>query len=172
MDAGPVKSEINDKPRKIRLSLEEWADLAKDGAAIPITTYLRWMSMEPLIRINRDPVTFMPLSREPIPGDVVLLKRKDGAYVCHRVYKILDEGNTILTWGDNAEQPDEPIPRSSVVGIAVSYERDGKRITLDSDEQRRKGLEWLESKWKRPAFVAYRKLRHMVGDAVRGKGLK
>ena len=47
---------------------------------------------------------------------------------------------------------------------------DGKRVILDSDEQRHKGLEWLESKWKRPAFVAYRKLRHIVGEAVRGKG--
>lgn len=158
--------------RKIRLSLEEWVDLAAEGAAIPITTYLRWFSMEPTIRVNRDPVTFIPLNREPIPGDVVLFRRKDGALVCHRVYKVLDNGNTVLTWGDNAEQPDEPVPRSSVAGLAVSYERDGKRVILDSDEQRRKGLKWLESKWKRPAFVAYRKLRHMVGDAVRGRGLK
>jgi hypothetical protein len=100
---------------------------------------------------------------------VVLFERKDGAYVCHRVFKILDYGNTILTWGDNAEQPDEPVPRSAVFGLAVSYERDGKRYILDSDEQRRKGLKWLESKWKRPAFVQYRKIRHQIGDAIRGK---
>ena len=155
--------------RKIKLSLEEWCQLAKEGIAVPITTPLRWISMEPMIRVNRDPVTFIPVSRDLIPGDVVLFERQDGAYVCHRVFKILDNGNTILTWGDNAEQPDEPVPRSAVFGLAVSYERDGKRYTLDSDEQRRKGLKWLESKWKRPAFVQYRKIRHQIGDAIRGK---
>ena len=78
--------------RKIKLSLEEWCQLAKEGIAVPITTPLRWISMEPMIRVNRDPVTFIPVSRDLIPGDVVLFKRQDGAYVCHRVYKILDKG--------------------------------------------------------------------------------
>jgi hypothetical protein len=91
----------------------------------------------------------------------------DGAYVCHRVYKTLDDGNTVMTWGDNAEHPDAPIPRSSVFGLAVSYERDGKQYILDCDEQREKGLKWLSSKWKRPVFVRYRKLRQKIGDVKR-----
>ena len=151
--------------------------------------------MEPTIRVNKDPVTFVPIvedvparpqaraaveaadeveseagtavHRKLLPGDVVLFERADGAYVCHRVYKILDGGKTVITWGDNAEHPDAPVPRSSVMGLAVSFERDGKQIVLDSDEQRRKGLDWLESKWRRPAFIEYRKVRHKLGDAVR-----
>ena len=156
---------------KIKLSLEEWCRLAEEGAAIPITTPLRWVSMEPTIRVNKDPVTFVPLQRDLLPGDVVLFKRADGAYVCHRVYKILDGGNKIVTWGDNAEYPDKPVPRSAVAGLAVSYERDGKQYVLDSDEERRKGLEWQESKWKRPAFIGYRKIRLKMGNAARKIGL-
>ena len=153
--------------RTIKLSVEDWCKLAGEGAAIPITTCLRWVSMEPLIRVNRDPVTFVPISRELRPGDVVLFERADGAYVCHRVYKILDDGNTVVTWGDNAEQPDAPVPRSKVKGLAIAFERDGRRYILDSDEQRQKGLKWLESKWKRPVFMGYRKLRLKLGEAVR-----
>ena len=156
---------------KIKLSLEEWSRLAEEGTAIPITTPLRWVSMEPTIRVNRDPVTFVPIQRNLLPGDVVLFKRADGAYVCHRVYKILDGGNTILTWGDNAEYPDKPVPRSSVMGLAVAFERDGELIDLDNDEQRRKGLTWLKSKWKRPAFIQYRKMRLKMGNAARKIGL-
>ena len=152
---------------KIKLSLEEWCRLAEEGAAIPITTPLRWVSMEPTIRVNKDPVTFVPLQRDLLPGDVVLFKRADGAYVCHRVYKILDGGNKIVTWGDNAEYPDKPVPRSSVMGLAVAFERDGERVDLDNDEQRRKGLTWLRSKWKRPAFIQYRKMRLKIGKTVR-----
>ena len=158
------KSKENEYPRTLKLSLEEWCRLAGEGTALPITTPLRWISMEPLIRVNRDPVTFIPLNREPIPGDIVLFKRADGAYVCHRVYKILGGGKTVLTWGDNTDHTDEPVPRSDVYGLAVSYERDGKRYILDCDEQRAKGIKWLESRWKRPAFVQYRKLRRKIGE--------
>lgn len=159
-------------PRTLKLSVEEWCKLAGEGAAIPITTRLRWVSMEPLIRVNRDPVTFVPISRELLPGDVVLFERADGAYVCHRVYKILDGGNTVVTWGDNAERPDAPVSRSKVKGLAVAFERDGRRYILDSDEQRQKGLKWLESKWKRPVFMGYRKLRLKLGETVRNNGRK
>ena len=151
----------------VKLSLEEWRRLAEEGTKIPITTSLTSLSMEPLIRVYKDPVTFVPIERKPVPGDVVLFKRMDGAYVCHRVYKTLDDGNTVMTWGDNAEHPDAPIPRSSVFGLAVSYERDGKQYILDCDEQREKGLKWLSSKWERPVFVRYRKLRQKIGDVKR-----
>ena len=158
-------------PRTIKLSVEEWSKLAKEGAALPITTTLKWYSMEPLIRAYKDPVTFIPMNRDPIPGDVVLFERQDGAFVCHRVYKILDNGETILTWGDNAENPDTPIPRTSVLGLAVALEKDGKHYELDSDEQRQKGLKWLENKWKRPAFIQYRKARLKLEKVLREKGV-
>ena len=158
-------------PRTIKLSVEEWCKLAREGVALPITTTLKWVSMEPLIRAYKDPVTFIPINRELIPGDVILFERQDGAFVCHRVYKILDNGETILTWGDNAENPDAPIPRSAALGLAVAFEKNGKRYVLDSDEQRQKGLKWLENKWKRPAFIQYRKARLKIEIALREKGL-
>ena len=184
---------MTDQESVIKLSVEEWCRLAKEGVEIPITTRLRWISMEPTIRVNKDPVTFVPIvesarsqvlssdevqpeaggfvHRELIPGDVVLFERADGAYVCHRVYKILDGGKTVITWGDNAEYPDAPVPRSSVMGLAISYERNGKRIVLDCDEQRRKGLEWLESRWSGKAFIKGRKVKLMLGNAARKVGI-
>ena len=57
-------------------------------------------------------------------GDVVLYKNNDGAFVLHRIVKI-DE-NAIITRGDSLLAADAPAPVSSIIGKAVSFERNGK----------------------------------------------
>ena len=144
--------------KKIQLTVEEWCQLAKEGTSLPITTTLKGFSMEPLIRYLKDPITIIPVNRALIPGDVVLFERKDGKLVVHRLYKIFEERKMVQTWGDNCKAPDQLIPVERVLGIVISLEKNGEQIILDSNEQRKKGLEWLESKIRRPAWIAYQEL--------------
>ena len=153
--------------KKIQLTVEDWCHLAKEGTPLPITTTLKGFSMEPLIRYMKDPITIVPVNRALIPGDVVLFEREDGKLVVHRLYKIFDERKMVQTWGDNCKAPDQAIPADRVLGIVVSMEKNGKQILLDSDEQRQKGLEWLESRIRRPAWLAYEELLERTVKTVK-----
>lgn len=153
--------------KKIQLTVEDWCQLAKEGTALPITTTLKGFSMEPLIRYMKDPITIIPVNRDLIPGDVVLFEREDGKLVVHRLYMIFDEGKMVRTWGDNCETPDPAIPVERVLGIVISFEKNGKKILLDSDEQRKRGLKWLESRIRRPAWMAYQELLERTAKTVK-----
>ena len=153
--------------KTIRCSVDKWCQLIKEGIEIPMITYLDGASMEPLIRCMQDPVTIVPVNRELIPGDVVLFRRNDGEYVLHRLYKVFKTEDKVQTWGDNCVSPDQIIPRSSVVGIAVSFNRNGKKHLLDSDSERIRGLSWLKSKYRRNVWFKYKKAKRKAGTALR-----
>lgn len=153
--------------KKMQLTVEDWCQLAKEGIALPITTTLKGFSMEPLIRYMKDPITIIPVNRTLIPGDVVLFERDDGKLVVHRLYKIFDEGRMVQTWGDNCKAPDQTIPVEQVLGIVISFKKNGKQILLDCDEQRERGLGWLESKIRRPAWIAYQELLERTVKTVK-----
>ncbi len=112
------------------ISVAEWHELSLGGADIPVVLRLNGGSMRPLIRKQKDAVTVVPVNRPLRTGDVVLFSRSDGAYVVHRIRSI--RGETVLTVGDNCVDFDAPMPASQVWGIAVSLERNGKKICLDS----------------------------------------
>ena len=112
------------------VSLEKWRELGENGVTIPLKIPLQGVSMEPLIRSRKDIVTIMPLVRDPVVGDIVLFRRNDGKNIVHRVCRVFPDG--IQTWGDNCYSPDPFITISSVIGIAVSFNRNGQTINLDS----------------------------------------
>lgn len=115
--------------QKRNLSIAEWYRICLDGTVIPVTFRLGGMSMEPLIRKNKDDVTVIPTDRSLKKGDIVLFKAPDGRYTLHRIYKIND--TTVTTLGDNCLYPDKPFPKNEILGRAVSVKRNKK--TLDCD---------------------------------------
>jgi len=138
-----------------KITLEDWSEYARKGIDIPITVTLHGSSMEPLIRYMKDPVTIIPLKREPMVGDIVMFHRADGAYVAHRVHQ--GTPNRIITWGDNCIRPDAPLERGDILGLLVSMERNGKRRELDTDEQRAWGIRW-HKRWRKPWLFCRRNL--------------
>ena len=146
------------------ITLEEWAEYAQKGVDIPITVPLHGSSMEPMIRYMKDPVTIIPLKREPLVGDIVMFRRADGAYVAHRVYRVTPD--RIITWGDNCAAPDAPLRRENVLGLLTAMERGGKRYNLDTDRQRQYGKRWMEK--GRGPWMMYRRVRGKVGRTIRG----
>ncbi len=147
----------------VGLSLEEWRELGKNGAIIPIRIPLRGSSMKPLIRSMKDIVTIIPLVREPMVGDIVLFRGESGKNIVHRVYKVFPDG--IQTWGDNCRRPDSPRKRKDVYGLIVSMEKNGKTYQLDTDEQRAYGIRWM--KYGKPVWGVLQRVRSAGGKIIR-----
>ena len=122
------------------VSIEKWCELSRTGEVMPIRIQLNGKSMEPLIRMNRDYVTIVPLRREPQKSDIVMFLDVKGRYCAHRVKRV--ETDRILTIGDYCYIHDPWTDRNRVFGLIVSMERDGKKYNLDS-----------------PAFRFYGKIR-------------
>lgn len=150
----------------IGLTVEQWLELVKRGANIPVTIPILGVSMLPLIRYKIDPVTIVPLRREPTEGDVVLFRRfGDGVMVVHRVFRVMED--RVQTWGDNCPKPDHPVVREDVLGLVVSVSRNGKTIPLDTEEQRRRGVRWMHSPIRRRLWFAWRHARGGLGNLIR-----
>ena len=116
------------------LTIPEWHDPARDGAAPPMRIRIDGNSMFPLVRIHRDHVTIRPVEEAPVPGDIVLFADPDRPrYVLHRVWAV--EEDRVLTWGDNCPRPDGWIPREAIWGQAVLIER-GRRVPAQEHPSR------------------------------------
>lgn len=93
--------------------------LARDGVLVYKT---RGVSMEPMLRQNRDLVTIrVPASRLK-KYDVALYKRGD-SYVLHRVIGVADDHYLIR--GDNTYTV-ETVPDSAIIGVLTAFKRRGK----------------------------------------------
>ena len=106
--------------------------LEQDGF---LTYKVRGVSMEPMLRQGRDIVTIR--RREPgerfAENDVVLYYRKgDRMHTLHRIVGLVDGGYVIL--GDNCHVREVGIPDGDVLGVVVSFVRDGRETSVDDPE--------------------------------------
>ena len=84
--------------------MQQWCELAAQGAAPPVSICLEGDSMRPLIRRGRDPVTIVPMDENLRIGDVVLFTLGDGRYVVHRVRRLARD--RVQTLGDHCLNPE------------------------------------------------------------------
>ncbi len=146
---------MTEKKKKRILTIPEWHQLAMEGNTIPMRIPIHGNSMFPLIRMDRDYVTIMPLKDMPESGDIVLYDDPQRAcYVLHRVWMIRDKN--ILTWGDNSYNTDGWRPLEDIWGIAVLIERG--RIRIKPNPKR--GLIWAKI-WHR-TWKVYRRCRGLA----------
>ncbi len=91
------------------------------------------VSMEPMLRQNRDLVIIQaPVSRLR-KYDVALYKRGSG-YVLHRVIGVKED--CYLIRGDNTYAV-ETVPDSAVIGVLTSFQRKGKTYDVNDRAYRR-----------------------------------
>lgn len=130
--------EKTDPPIRV-MSVKQWHQLCSEGAELQVRIPVNGVSMQPLIRKNRDIVTLLPLRRVPERGDIVLFKRPgQRVYVLHRLWRV-EEGR-VMTWGDNCPRPDGWMDRARVLGVAAAVERGKRTLRLDTAFARRTGL--------------------------------
>lgn len=124
-----------------RMTIRQWHEQTLSGRFIPLHIPIHGVSMFPLIRYRRDPVTIVPLKEPPVVGDIVLFHDPWGdRYVLHRVIEI--DAETVLTRGDNCVAPDRRMPVEQVWGKVVLIERGKREITPDPLKGMRLARAW------------------------------
>lgn len=92
---------------------------------IPITG----TSMLPLLVQGRDTVTIKKIESPLSVGDLPLYRRKDGAFVLHRIIKVNNDGTYVLC-GDNQFIKETGITDNEMIGVVTDITRDGKNFPV------------------------------------------
>lgn len=95
-----------------------------------ITYICKGVSMLPLLRQQRDLFTITKRHGRCKKYEVALYKRADGAYVLHRIIKVLPDGYVFL--GDNCLNKEYGITDQDILGVMTSFVRDGKEHAADA----------------------------------------
>lgn len=104
--------------------------LKRDGVLVYRT---RGVSMEPMLRQNRDLVVIRMTEKRLEPLDAALYKRGSD-YVLHRVIGVADDHYLIR--GDNTYAI-EHVPTDAVIGVLTEFQRKGKTYSVtDKNYQR------------------------------------
>ena len=94
---------------------------------IPITG----TSMRPLLIAGRDTVKLKKCDTQLKKGDLPLYRRKDGAFVLHRVVKVEADG-TYTMCGDNQFLKEKGITHSQIIGVVTEITRNGKTFSVEN----------------------------------------
>ena len=89
-------------------------------------------SMMPLLRQNKDLMVIRKITEPLKKNDAVLFKRPNGAYVLHRIIKVCGLGQYRIA-GDNRSFS-EIVPEEWIIGILSEVIKDGRHISVESDE--------------------------------------
>ena len=132
---------------------------------IPITG----TSMLPLLVQGRDTVTLKKCTETLKIGDLPLYRRKDGAFVLHRVVKV-EKNNTYTMCGDNQFLKEKGITGEQIIGIVTEITRKGKKFSVESKKYQlyvKIGLLLLNIRYP------YRRVRY-VGSMIKlkAKGIR
>lgn len=135
--------------------------LARDGRLVYRT---RGVSMEPMLRQNRDLVVIQVPDSRLKKYDVALYKR-GSSYVLHRVIAVKDDGYLIR--GDNTYLI-ENVPESAVIGVLTDFDRKGKSYSVNDFGYRLYSRFWNGIY---PLRSAYRNMRDLAVRAARRLGI-
>lgn len=117
--------------KKVRLSQMLPAMEATLSAGGTVKLPITGTSMLPLLVAGRDNVVLkkadLPLRRFDLP----LYRRKDGAFVLHRVIAVEKDG-TYTMCGDNQWVKELGVSGEQIIGVVTEVERKGKRISVRS----------------------------------------
>jgi hypothetical protein len=83
-------------------------------------------SMYPFIKGGRDRVTLSPIGSKPKKNDIIFYRRKNGAFVLHRIVK--KAGETYQLCGDNQYYIEKGIETGDIIARLTEIERKNKKI--------------------------------------------
>ena len=119
--------------------------------------------MRPLFRTHRDAVMIVPPTRELRKYDIVLYTYGGGKYILHRIIGF--KGDECLIRGDNTFVT-ERVPKDKILGVAVSFNRKGKRYDMTEFSYKAYSRFWhfiypLRYLWQRVRRVLSR-IKHAI----------
>lgn len=110
--------------------LEEYRKLLQEDAVEALPLLISGNSMSPFLIGGRDTVYLSRLTRPVRRGDAVLYRRRNGAYIFHRVYKVTPEGCTMV--GDAQTELEPGIQPDQIIAIMTRAQRKGKTLVPGS----------------------------------------
>ena len=105
-------------------------------------------SMLPFLADGRDKVVLEKIEKAPGKGDIVLYRRKSGAYVLHRV--VGRKGKSFFFSGDAQVYVEGPIEKGQLIACCVAVERNGRMIKKSSPLWMLYKLRFFKTKRKTP----------------------
>ena len=126
---------------------DEFVKLFESGGTVPLR--VTGTSMLPLLRPGRSTVWLEGKKEPPKRGDILLFRRRDGAFVLHRVRKVLD-GRYVMN-GD-AQSWCEVISEDMVIAVVRRIDTGRRVYTSDSLPMRVYRLLWT------PTYPARRQI--------------
>ena len=91
-----------------------------------IFTEFKGTSMNPLLKEGRDKVYIEKPTKRLKKGDIALYKRKNGSYILHRVFKVLESSYVFL--GDNQFILEYGLKDEDVLGVCKGFYKGEKYI--------------------------------------------
>lgn len=116
---------MEQKTRKVdtALLLEEYRTLLETVDRLPLL--ISGNSMSPFLVHGRDTVYLTRVNRPLQKGDIVLYRRKNGAYILHRICAVEDDTFSII--GDAQTEIERGITRDQIFAVVCAADRNGKR---------------------------------------------
>ncbi len=121
-------------------------------------------SMNPLLFEKRDFVIIEKISRPLEIGDIPLYRRKDGAFVLHRIVGKSENDYTMC--GDNQFILEKGITDSDIIGVVCEMNINGKKVLVTDPEyieHKNKFLRNLKTRYP------LRRLRYNLSTLIKGK---
>lgn len=127
---------------KVKIPMEELMPILQlqmetsGSAPLCVTGY----SMLPMLHHNQDTVLLAPIKETPRKGDLMLYRRKNGAYILHRILK--EKPTHYICCGDNQFRK-EIVEPSQMLAVVIGFTRNGKDYTNESKGYRRYVKFWV-----------------------------
>ncbi len=120
--------------------------------------YQRGTSMLPMLKEGRDSVSIVsPSVRAPKVGEVILYRRKNGAFVLHRAVKIAKDGSFVCC-GDNQTSLERGVQPESIIGVLDGYYTNDIWISADDAEYKKYVKKHMRTGWLRYFKGTFKKI--------------
>ena len=124
-------------------------------------------SMLPMLHDDGDRVVLKKPDGELKKYDLPLYRRKNGAFVLHRVVRKPENGVYTMC-GDNQWALERGITQDQIIGVVVEFERKGKKITVDDPMYKLYARVWVAIMPLRHLFIGgTRRLKRIVKKVLK-----
>ncbi len=136
-------NEYNKPVRKVKN--REFGEILEKQGKLVLTA--EGNSMLPCIRPRRDVLVLETVKESVRPFQVVLYRRKNGAYVLHRVMEVSDDSSYVLC-GDNQWQKEYGVREDQILGVLTGFYRGETFIECETNDKYKRYVK----RWCSPLF--------------------